>query len=431
VDLVGKAKRVRIYVNEGDRIGMRPAHLAIVEFLRRENTQGATVIRAIEGFGSTGQIHVSHIVDVNHDLPFIVEWVDSPEQVGRLLGRIKEMVPRGLITVDDTEVVLYEPHPVRDLPDALTAADVMSREVISVTKDTPVREVVELMLGKLYRAVPVVEDGVPVGIITNGDLVQKGGLGVRLDLLHSLDKPELHALLERLAQANKKAGEVMTPGPVTVSAQTPLPDIAEVMTHRRLKRLPVVDERGAMVGIVSRLDLLRTAAGGYQGEEPTPREMGLSGDTPLSRVMRRDVPTVHPDTPLPEVFQAVISTRLNRALVVDADGKVVGLVTDAELLDRLTPSLRPSVLRSLMYRLPFAHPTAAERMAEQHSRARRAADLMTPAVATATEDTLLSKAAALMLQGQHKVLAVTDASGRLKGMVDRADLLHGLLPEGR
>src|SRR5574342_398570 len=141
VDLVGKAKRVRIYVNEGDRVGMRPAHLAIVEFLRRENTHGATVIRAIEGFGSTGQIHVSHIVDVNQNLPVIVEWVDSPAQVERLMGRIKEMVPRGLITVDDTEVVLYEPHPVRDLPDALTAADVMSREVISVTKDTPVREV--------------------------------------------------------------------------------------------------------------------------------------------------------------------------------------------------------------------------------------------------------------------------------------------------
>ncbi|HEU4384412.1 MAG TPA: DUF190 domain-containing protein [Anaeromyxobacteraceae bacterium] len=60
MDLVGKAKRVRIYLNEGARIGMRPAHLAVVEFLRRENTQGATVIRAIEGFVEHGDRCASH-----------------------------------------------------------------------------------------------------------------------------------------------------------------------------------------------------------------------------------------------------------------------------------------------------------------------------------------------------------------------------------
>ena len=48
-------------------------------------------------------------------------------------------------------------------------------------------------------------------------------------------------------------------------------------------------------------------------------------------------------------------------------------------------------------------------------------------VPTATEDTLLSHAIALMLQGSHKVLAVTDVAGRLVGVVDRADLLHGLV----
>jgi CBS domain-containing protein len=156
--------------------------------------------------------------------------------------------------------------------------------------------------------------------------------------------------------------------------------------------------------------------------------MGLRDNVPLSRVMRRDVPTVHPDTPLAEVFQAVISTRLNRALVVDGERRVLGVVTDAEMLERLTPSLRPGALRSLMHRLPFVHPSAGERAAEQHARARRASDLMDPDVAKATEETLLSDAIATMLRGNHKVLAVTDARGRLVGMVDRADLLHGLVP---
>ena len=428
MDVIGKARRVRIYVTEGERVGWKPAHMAVLEFLRRENAQGATVLRGVEGFGGTGRIHVSHLVDVAQDLPVVIEWIDRADVVERLIGRVKEMVPRGLITVDETEIVLYQPHPVRELPTALTAGDVMSRQVASVTKDTPVRDVVEAMLGKVYRAVPVVEEGVPIGIVTNGDLVEKGGLGVRLDLLESLDKPEVHALLERLASTGKVAGDVMTPGPVTVDARTPLPRVAEIMTHRRLKRLPVVDDRCALVGMVSRLDLLRTATGGAEPRDPEPSEMGLRGNVPLSRVMRRDVPTVHPETPLGEVFQAVISTGLNRALVVDAERRVVGLVTDAEMLERLTPSLRAGALRSLMHRLPFSHADPGERAAEQHARARRAADLMTSDVPTATESTLLSDAIGLMLKGKHKLLAVTDAAGRLVGMVDRADLLHGLWP---
>lgn len=428
MDLMGKARRVRIYVNEGDKVGWRPAHLAVIEFLRRENAQGATVLRGVEGFGAAGRIHVSHLVDVAQDLPIVVEWIDSPEVVERLITRVKEMVPRGLITMDETEIVLFQPHPVRDLPAALVAADVMSRQVASVTKDAPLRGVVELVLGKVYRAVPVVDAGVPVGIITNTDLVRKGGLGVRVELLRSLDAPEVHAILERLASTAKVAADVMTPAPVTVNARTPLPRVAEIMVRRRLKRLPVVDEHAALLGMVSRVDLLRTAMGGVERTEPAPREMGLAGDVPLSKVMRRDVPVVHPDTQLPEVLQAVISTRLNRALVVDPDRRVVGLVTDAEMLERLTPSLRTGALRSLVHRLPFAHPSPEERSTEQHTRAKRASDLMTGEVAMATEGTLLSDAIGIMLKGNHKVLAVTDASGALVGMVDRSDLLHGLAP---
>jgi len=426
VETLGKAKRVRIYVNEDDKVGAKPLHLAILELLRKENAQGATVVRASEGFGAGGRIHVSHLVDVAARLPVIVEWIDTPEQVERLAPRIRELVRHGLITVDDTDVLLFEPHPVRDLAPTATVGDAMSREVVTVTGATPVRKVVELTVGKCYRAVPVVAEGRPIGIITGGDLVHRGGLGVRVDLLHSLEKPELHELLERLSAQNKTAADVMTPNPVTVAASTPLPEAALVMARRRLKRLPVVDAAGALVGVVSRLDLLRTVAGGFGRKEALARELGLSGDQPLSRVMRRDAPTVHPDTPLSEVFQAVVSTRLNRALVVDQDRRVVGLVTDAELLERITPALRPGAIRSLMHRLPFAHGKGDA--AGAHASGRTAAELMTQSFATAREDTLLSAAVAAMLSGNHKVLAVTDASGKLVGMVDRADLLHGLLP---
>src|SRR5712692_2242114 len=68
-NLSGKAKRVSIWVNEGDLVGHQPAPLAVLEFLRRENTAGATVFRGIEGFGGSGEIHTSRFVDVHSKLP--------------------------------------------------------------------------------------------------------------------------------------------------------------------------------------------------------------------------------------------------------------------------------------------------------------------------------------------------------------------------
>jgi CBS domain-containing protein len=423
----GRARRVRIYVSEGDLAGHQPVHAAIMQFLRKEGAQGATVFRGAEGFGAAGQLHVSHLVDVAGKLPLVVEWIDRADRVDRLMPRLRELVRHGFITAEETEIVLYQPHPVRELAAAVTAGDVMSRELTSVEPGAPVRQMVEQILGHAYRAVPVVSRGRLVGIITGSDLVERGGLGVRLELLPGLARPELLRQLESLAGRSATAAEVMSPRPLTVKPSTPLPEVALLMVRRRLKRLPVVDEAGTLVGMVSRYDLLRSAAGGYQLPDSAPRELGLAADAPLSSVMRRDVPTVHPDTPLPETMQAMVSTRLNLALVVDHQRRVVGLVSDRALLERLTPALHPGVLRSLMLRLPFAHPRPEEAEAAAHARAHTAGDLMSASVPAALEGTRLSDAIALMLRDHAKILAVTGHDGALVGIVDRADLLRGLL----
>ncbi|MGB8296198.1 MAG: DUF190 domain-containing protein [Polyangia bacterium] len=424
--LTGKAKRVRIYVNEGDGHGYQPIHTALLAFLRKEGASGATALRAIEGFGASGELRTARLLDVAQRLPIVIEWIERAEVVERLLPGIKEMIKRGLITVDETDVALYCAYPVRDVSAALRASDVMSHDVVSVDPDASVREVVKLMLGKGYRAIPVVDAGMPVGIITNSDLLRRGGLAMRVELLRALDTPELHAELERVAQGAKNAADVMTPGLVTVPSYAPLTRVAEIMSYRRLKRLPVVDERGALVGMVSRLDVLRTAARTFERQEGVPREIGLAVDAPVARIMRIDVPTVFPDTRLPEVLQAVISTRLNRCLVVDHDRQVLGKITDAEVLDRVTPALRPSALRALVHRLPFVHPKPEELQAEQHAKARSAADLMVD-TAVVADDAPVREAIVAMLGGKHKIVAVVDAHKRLVGVVDRADLLHGLV----
>jgi len=429
MEFIGKAKRVRIYVKENDVIGHKKAPYALLDWFRRERAAGATIIRGTAGVGSSGQPNLDIMPDLAPHMPVIVEWIDAPDRVERLLPRLKELVGRGLITCDDTEILLYKPHGVRDLPHTVTVDQVMSRDIVSVSPDTPLRKVVEMVEGKVYRAVPVVEEGRPVGIITNLDLVERGGLLVRIELLGSLTHSERASALERLEREKKTARDVMTPNPVTVVAGSSLTAVADVMAHRRLKRLPVVDASGKLVGIVSRLDLLRTVAEGFAASTEEPRAVGLRGDLPLSRVMRKDVPVVHPETPLNEVLQAVVSTRLNRALVVDGERRVVGIVTDEEVLDRVTPAMRTSALRSLMHRLPFSHVAKSELNAEHHSRAKSAKDLMLTDVAVARQDQLLRDAIAPMMKAPHKLVAVVDADGKLVGALDRADILRGLVQE--
>jgi PII-like signaling protein len=104
-----KAKRVRIYLEENDRIGHRPAHLAVVELLREQEAAGASVFRGLEGFGSSGVVHTVNLGDLVEKLPLVIEWIDAPDRVERLLPEIERLVPRALVTIDDTEVAWSDP----------------------------------------------------------------------------------------------------------------------------------------------------------------------------------------------------------------------------------------------------------------------------------------------------------------------------------
>lgn len=415
-----KAKRIRIYVSDDEHIGAKPAHLALIEYLRRENAWGATVVRAIAGFGDSGNIRIGDR-RIEGSAPLVVEWIDVPQQVERLLPGIVALAPNAPITADDVQVLQGDAVKIRALPDVLTAADVMTRDVLAVTPQTPLRDVVEGLLGKPYRAVPVVVDGIPKGIITNTDLVERGGLVARIELLAGASRESLELVLEQLSDNKGLAGDVMTREPFVVNANTRLPRVAELMLQRRLKRLPVVDGGGKLIGIVSRVDLLRMVAGGDTADEAPAASAGLADDLPLSQVMRRNIPTVAPDATLAELCQAITSTRLNRALVVDESGRAIGGVSDAVVLEGLSPALRPRALGALMHRAPFD---------EGGSGSPKARELMTTDVLALREDTALGTAIAKMLQGKHKVLAVTDADGRLVGVADRADLLRGIMPSG-
>jgi CBS domain-containing protein len=429
MQLAGRAKKVTIFVGQpsGDHGGQ--PFLRILERLKAEGAAGATAFRAIAAFGARAHVQMLRLADVAPDLPVMIVWIDTPERVDRILPDIRGMIAEGLITVEEVDVLLYATTAVPDLPPALTVGDVMTRDVVAVHPETPIRELVADLVEQRFRAVPVIDaDRMVVGIITNGDLVRRGGLPVRLELLQSFETPALHEQLARLAAVHREAREVMTTPVVTVHPDLDVRHAAELMLRRRLKRLPVVDAGGRLVGIVSRVDLLHTVAGG--GEAPPAEEQHLAhvnGSAPVRAIMATAVPAVSADAGLPEVVNAVVATRLNRAVVVDGGRHVLGIITDAELVERLTPQARPGVLSVLMHRIPFVHGSREAEETLRHTTGTRARDMMETDIVIAREDEPIRDVLAAMLQRGKKIVPVVNAAGELAGMVDRADLLRVLV----
>jgi len=414
MNIVGLGRRVRIYTGEAAQWQWRPLFLAVLEFLRAEGAAGATVTRGVAGFGANSRIHTATILRLSEDLPIVIDWIDTPERVERLLPQICAMVAEGLVTVEDVRIAQYSHRPIRaDIPEHLRVADVMNPHVMQVRPESSLKELVGLLIGRDYRAVPVVdEDDRLVGIITNSDLVVRGGLAMRLELLSTASRDTIQHELEALTTNGRTAADVMTRDVITAQPDMSVLEAARRMAQQRLKRLPVVDASGHLLGIVSRVDLLRTVAQGY----PAP-ELPSAPHPParlVADVMRRDVPTVSLHAPLSEVLDAIVSTRLNRAVVLDEQRHVVGVVTDAEVVRRLGE--HPGIITSLMRRAA-AVPTTDQV---------KAADLMIVDVITTRPEVAIEVAMREMLAQRRKILPVVDAQGRLIGIVDRFDLLQAI-----
>src|SRR5438132_9948759 len=292
MNIAGTGRRVRIYTGEASQWRGKPLFLAVLEFLRAEGAVGATVTRGVAGFGANSRVHTATLFRLSEDLPLVIDWVDTPERVERLLPHLHDMVITGLITVEDVVVAAYSHRPVRvDVPKRLRVTEVMRRDVVQVHPDTPLRDLVELLIGQDYRAVPVVDaSGRVVGMVTNGDLVGRGGLAMRLELLATVSRETIQQELAARAAQGRTTADVMTCEVVTVPSDLSVLETARLMARRRLKRLPVVDTEQRLLGMVSRVDVLRTVAEGYPPPEQRPPlepPAWLVAD-----FLRRDLPTV-------------------------------------------------------------------------------------------------------------------------------------------
>jgi CBS domain-containing protein len=148
----------------------------------------------------------------------------------------------------------------------LLARDIMTPDPVTVGPELTVTEAAHLMSEKRIGALPVVEKGRMVGLVTEGDLIMQD-VRVHFPTYLSLLGGYVFApgANERLESALRKAvaatvSDVMTREPVTVTVDALVTDIATLMVERDIARIPVMDG-DAVVGIVSKSDIVRSLVG--------------------------------------------------------------------------------------------------------------------------------------------------------------------------
>lgn len=421
-EVVENSTRLTIYLGESDQWQGRPLWQALLGKLRKEGVAGATVVRGVAGFGAHSRIHTASLVRLSADLPLMLIVVDTAEKIDAVLPTISPMVKEGLITLEPIEVVKYSHRFAPELPPDRRVRDVMTGDVVTAHPDTPLSEIADRLLRELFTAIPIVDDARHVvGIVSDGDFLRWPELALQFRAPAELSDTTLDALMAELHAGDHTAEEVMTTPVVTIHQDRPVTEAAHLIAQRGLKRLPIVDDEDRLVGMLSRIDVLRTVVREARPPSGAPPAAGDLHE--LRDVMRPDVPTVAPDAALSEIIAAIVASDLRRVIVVDAERRPVGVITDGDLIARVQPAERSTIVDALMQRIGLreARPVRGDR---------RARDLMSSPVVTAPEEMRILDAIQRLVDARRRRLVVVDADGRLTGIVDRQMLLRALLGGG-
>jgi CBS domain-containing protein len=420
---VNHTQQLWIYIDEGDSQRGRSVVRQVLETLRAAGCPSATVLRGIGGFGVHGVIYSDLLVDAPSRLPLVITCVDRSDRIERVLPEVCALVDEGLIVRTPVEVI-QSGRASGPFPRNRTVADVMTRDVAYVAPSTPVSEVITLLLEQAGRALPVVNaQEAVVGIITDGDLLRRGTISLPARLRQLLPPEVRPADADALTTQPRHAAQLMTPNPITLRADTPLARAAASMADHDLKRLPVVDDAERLVGMVSRSDILKTVAEGLRHHPEQPLDLPAGAPATVGALPINPVPTAQRDTPLAETLDRLLTTEERRVVVVDEDRRVVGIITDGDVLRRAARRVPGSALQRLASWFSGGErPTELE----VEARGRAAADIMTSPVITVTPNMPIAEAIQLMMANSIKRLPVVDAEGRLLGLIGRAAVLSAL-----
>jgi len=187
------------------------------------------------------------------------ENVCSPPSEEDLRAALKEMKTYVDVTEEDLKKI-YEialRYAQLRLVSHVPVKDIMTKTVITVKRNADLHEAARLLSERGISGMPVVDDNNRVvGVISEADILTLAGMKREhtfKDILRSI----LGEPLPARASGGNKVEDVMSFPPITSRADEAVADVAKILDERRIKRLPVVDDQGKLLGIISRADIVR------------------------------------------------------------------------------------------------------------------------------------------------------------------------------
>jgi CBS domain-containing protein len=421
-------KIIEIFTSEEVRWQGNPLYDAIVQFVHDLKIAARCMVtRGIEGAYESGEIATGGVEVLSYNMPVRITIVVPSVESERILSRAEQMVSDGIVAVYDLNVISHKTQGLL-IPKETRVRDIMTQAPKKVGLGTSLAEVARLLLTSSFTGIPVVDDeSRPVGVISQEDLIYKAGMPMRLGLLAESDRAKVNAILAILAP--RQAREVMTQPAVTVEQDKLVTDAVDLMLKKQVKRLPVVDTDGKLVGILSRLDVFHTILRECPDWHAFQKQEIAVDLRFVADIMRRDTVTVLPDTPVEEVIRVIDCNDIQRVCVVDKEGFFLGLISDRDLLAAFSDR-HPGIWDYFVSKISFAERGRHQSQLREDLRAKTAGEVMNTDIVTVQEDVPINEAIRLMLKKAIKRLPVVDSQGKFKGLVSREALLRAGFASG-
>jgi CBS domain-containing protein len=413
---------IEIFTSEKVRYHHLPVAEAIIQLVQKKKVAGRCYVS--KGTGAcyeTGEFVTQNLLELSFNMPVKIEILLPSADIDQLLPVLEDMVEEGVISVREVFVYSYKTRKYF-IPGMLTVGEVMTANPRSVTASAPLDQVASLLLSSSFTGVPVVDnENRPIGIITQGDLLYKADMPLRIGLLNLSDRSFVDKVLQSLSVKN--AAQVMTTEVITVSSESKVTEAVHRMIDQHVKRLPVVDQSGKLVGMISRVDIFRTITKAAATDTNTQKQkIIIQNVRSVSDIMQRDTHTVLPDASVEDVLKVMNTYGVQRVAVADQDNRFRGLISDRHLL--MAFSEHHSGIWDYLSRLiPFSEKGRKHRQLQKEIRKTKASEIMETDLRTVHESTAIDEAIRVMTENGIKRLPVLDENNNYKGMISRESIL--------
>jgi CBS domain-containing protein len=414
---------ITVFTTEQAKHKGKPLSTELVERVSNLHIAARCIVcRGIAGCLENGEIATHGIEVLSFNMPLKIEIVFPAAELQCLLPIIDEIVTEGIAMIQEMDSLVHRVN-ARLLPTNLRVMDIMTPNPRTVSLTATAADVIRILLSGTFNGLPVVDErNHPVGIVTQGDLIQRAGMPIRLGILRDLGKDNADVVMQQLE--SKRVSEIMTQPVATVHEDMPVRQAVELMLQKGLKRMPVISKEGILTGMLARLDIFKTVTqnspdwAGISSHGIEVKHARLAAD-----IMCRDVHKVETSTSIEEVMRMIDDSELQRVAVVDAANRLLGMISDRDLL-KLFSGHKVGIWDRIASRLTFSAMGQRHKAAIEDARKRTAGEIMRTDIVSVREETSLDEVVRLMTSKQLKRLPVTGPHGELLGVISRDAVLR-------